>query len=908
MNFRSLKFASLRSKLILSFLIVSLLPIILLTEVTRQSTAAALTQNANQALFAAASQTALRLDSFIQTKLDTVRVEAQLPGVVRYLQLPAEQQAESPEAAEVAAIFWSLARRDPANILSYSLLNLQGDTVFDTYTPDIQQNRAKDDYFRQPLVLKSAYVSPVRIQSRQDGTASIYFSSSVRNASGEVFGVLAVRYNAIALQQIVRQSQDMAGSQSFVVVLDEYHIHIVDGSPISQQFKSLVPLSPEKIRVLQKQERLPNFPPEQLTTHQPDFDQALNRVCPATKNCPSVYVTTQIPGSPDRYKRVAIVQLKTQPWFVAFSQPEEVFLAPIHAPLQATIALALSIATIVLIAALIVARWLSKPLDDLAEGVSQFTDGNLETRVKIKSKDEIGVLSANFNLMAEQVGKLLKGLEERTIELEGSRYMTFAVSELSKSILDGDRLLQEATQLVQEGFAVSYVQIYLWDEVTAQLQRRASAGGFHNVAESEHSPNHDVTLSEDCLVAIAARRFQAQICHDLAHTAPTFNSQTSRLARSEVAVPLISRGVLLGVLDIQDSSADRFSENDQETFNTLAGQIATALENARLFHAIQTTEAQYRDKAQELQQTLRALQQAQAKLVQSEKMSSLGQLVAGIAHEINNPISFIYANLTYLNQYQTDLFKLLQLYQQHYPKPDIEIQRKQDDVDLAFITKDFSKILTSMNVGTERIRKIVLSLRNFSRLDESEVKPVDIHEGIESTLVILQSQLKKSKTRSAIEVIKEYGKLPLLECYAGQLNQVLMNLLMNAIDALETCIDTSELQKVSADSAGSASKLKTQDALKIFIRTEFLENEVVIRIIDNGSGMTENTRHRLFDPFFTTKEVGKGIGLGLSVSYQIVTEKHHGQLSCNSELGKGTEFIIQIPIAPEFHQKYTLQR
>ncbi|NJR37810.1 MAG: GAF domain-containing protein [Leptolyngbyaceae cyanobacterium CSU_1_4] len=901
MKFRSVKFDSLRSKLVLSFLVVSLLPIFLLTGVNRQSTTAVMTQNANQALLAAASQTALRLDSFIQTNLDTVRVEAQLPGVIRYLQLSPEQQAESPEAMEAAAIFWSLARRDPSNILSYSLLNLQGITVFDTYAPDMYRDRATEDYFWQPLTLDSAYTSPVRIQSRQDGTASIYFSSPVRNASGEALGVLAVRYNAIALQHIVRQSQDLAGSQSFVVVLDEYHIHIVDGSPISQQFKSLIPLAPAQTRLLQKQQRLPDFPPHQLTIRQPDFEHALNQVCPLTQTCPPVYVTTPIPGSPDRNKRVAIVRLKTQPWFVAFSQPEEVFLSPIHAPMQATIALALSIAVIVAIAALSVARWLSKPLDLLAEGVSQFTAGNLAARVNVQSKDEIGVLSASFNMMAEQVGKLLKRLEDRTVELEESRYITFAVSELSKSILDSDRLLQEAAKLVQEGFAVTYVQIYLWDEGTGQLQQRATAGKFEDADQTfaHHAFDYDLADGGESLVAIAARQFQPQICHDLAPCSPPFIPQF-HLARSEVAVPLISRGTLLGVLDIQDSTPDRFSKTDQETFNTLAGQIATALENASLFHAIQTTEAQYRDKAQELQQTLEALQQAQAKLVQSEKMSSLGQLVAGIAHEINNPISFIYANLTYLNQYQTDLFKLLQLYQQHYPQPAAEIQKERNRIDLAFISRDFSQILASMKVGTERIRKIVLSLRNFSRLDESEVKPVDIHEGIESTLFMLQSQLKASQTHPAIKIIREYADLPLIECYAGQMNQVFMNILMNAIDALKTCVSTPDLQDLPT---GSATWLKTQDTLKILIKTELVGDDVVIRIIDNGIGMTENTRHRLFDPFFTTKEVGKGTGLGLSVSYQIVTEKHHGQLSCNSEWGKGAEFVIQIPIALKSHPK-----
>jgi signal transduction histidine kinase/HAMP domain-containing protein len=875
-----IKFSSLRSKLVCAFLFVALVPTVVLTGINRQTTTQALTQNANQSLFAAASQTALRLDSFIQTNLDAVRVEAQLPAFSKYLQLSA--QTDGLETLEAAAVFRSLARRDPLNVLSYALLDLQGMEVFDTYTPDIHRNRAAADYFQQPLALDAPYVSPVHIQSDQDGTSSLYFSSPVRDATGEVLGVLVVRYNAIVLQQVVHQSQNLAGAQSFAVVLDEHHIRIVDGSPISQQFRSLMPLAPEKMRSLQQQERLPNFPVDQLTTNQPDFDQAVSRVCPIAQNCPPVYVTTRNPDYPDRYKRVAIVPLKNQPWFVAFYQPEDIFLAPIAAQLQTSIILTLSIAALVAIAALAIAHWLSKPLDSLAEGVNQFTEGNLEARVKISSKDEIGTLGANFNMMAEQVSRLLSGLEDRTVELEGSRYITFAVSELSKSILDGDRLLQEAVKLVQEGFAVSDVQIYLWDEASTQLQRRARAGGAAAVPGKEN-----IALSQDCLVAIAARRFQPQVCADLG---PTSRSRQG----SEVAVPLISRGTLLGVLDIQDSSPHRFSDSDQETFTTLAGQIATALENARLFQAVQTTEAQYRDKAQELQQTLQALQQAQAKLVQSEKMSSLGQLVAGVAHEINNPINFIYANLTYLNQYQIDLFKLLKLYQQNYPKPCPEIQKEQDNIDLGFLTQDFSQILTSMKVGAERVRKIVLSLRNFSRLDESDVKLVNIHEGIESTLVMLQSQLKESTSRPAIEVIKKYGDLPLVECYAGQLNQVFMNLIVNAIDALDSRVELAQPQKVTP---GVAVPVTAPDALRIVIKTEMLnQKEVVIRIQDNGLGMTETTRQKLFDPFFTTKEVGKGTGLGLSVSYQIVTEKHQGVLYCNSELNQGAEFIVQLPI------------
>jgi signal transduction histidine kinase/HAMP domain-containing protein len=875
------RLTSLRTKLAVTFLAVALMPLILLTWINSTTTTTALTQTANHALATAASQTALRLDAFVQNNLDAVRVEAQIPDLVQYLKLPLNQQPGSVEEAKIAAIFRSLNRRDPLNVLSYALLDRQGITVFDTHTSNIRRSQAHTAYFQQALARKFPYASALQTPD-SDGLSSLYFSSPVRDSVGNVWGVLAVRYNGAIVQQIVSQSEGLAGSQSFAVIFDEHHIRIADGSGMNLQFRSLMPLAPVMLKTLQDQNRLPQAPAEQLTTQQADLDRALNRVKCDGQKCPPVYVTTKLPNSRNHQKRIAIVATQTQPWFVAFCQPEAAFLAPIQAQVWAAMGLGLGIAVMAAMVAIAVARKLSRPLIELAAGVSEFTGGNLEARVRIRAKDEIGVLAASFNDMAEQVGKLLNGLEDRTVELEGSQYITFAVSELSKAISDGDRLLQEAVELVQSGFAVSHVQIYLWDEATGQLQHRASAGGSGAAAMS-----HAISLSWDwSLVALAARRFEAQICHDLSQSAAAQFEY-----RSQVTVPLVSRGILLGVLDIQDCQPHRFSESDLETFNTLAGQIATALENARLFQAVQAAETQYREQAQELQQTIQELQHAQANLVQSEKMSSLGQLVAGVAHEINNPINFIYANLSYLNQYQIDLFKLLCLYQHHFPTPPAEIQAEQDTIDLNFLTQDFSQILTSMKVGADRIRKIVLSLRNFSRLDESEMKPVDLHEGIESTLVILQSQLKEQDHRPAIQIIREYGKLPLLECYAGQLNQVFMNLLVNAIDA----IDAKAISK--AKSQGSV-KIKTQDDLSITIRTMHQDSHIFVRILDNGAGMSEQTQRKLFDPFFTTKDVGRGTGLGLSVSYQIVAEKHNGQLYCLSELGEGSEFVIQLPIAP----------
>lgn len=290
--------------------------------------------------------------------------------------------------------------------------------------------------------------------------------------------------------------------------------------------------------------------------------------------------------------------------------------------------------------------------------------------------------------------------------------------------------------------------------------------------------------------------------------------------------------------------------------------------------------------SKKLEKSLRELQQTQAQLVQAEKMSSLGQLVAGVAHEINNPVNFIYGNLKYAKDYTQCLLNLVHLYQQFYDNPVSDIQKYIKEIELDFLLDDLPKILNSMEVGAERISEIVLSLRNFSRLDEAEKKRVDIHQGLDSTLLILQSRFKDSVDHPGIKVVKNYGDLPLVDCYAGQLNQVFMNIIIsNAIDALD-----------NYDSRRAIAEIHANPNI-ITITTEIIETNCVIRIADNGSGITEAVKERLFDPFFTTKPVGKGTGLGLSISYQIVVEKHGGTLRCVSEPGQGTEFWIEIPLS-----------
>ncbi len=313
--------------------------------------------------------------------------------------------------------------------------------------------------------------------------------------------------------------------------------------------------------------------------------------------------------------------------------------------------------------------------------------------------------------------------------------------------------------------------------------------------------------------------------------------------------------------------------------------LLSAWRQVQLYEQIRDRALISSQQAQELSETLKELQNTQAQLIQTEKMSSLGQLVAGVAHEINNPANFIHANLNHASQYSQDILDLLKLYQQTYPNPTPEISDRAQDLDIEFLAEDLPKLMASMQVGTKRIRQIVLSLRNFSRLDEADMKFVDINEGLDNTLMILNHRLTATPNQSEIQIVKKYGDLPLVECYAGQLNQVFMNVLANAIDAIEESL------------------VKNQGEIRI--RTEVTaEKQVIIQISDNGIGMSEDVKQRVFDYMFTTKPVGKGIGLGMAIAYQIVVDKHTGSIEVDSTPGSGTEFTIRIPVTRENCEKH----
>ena len=316
-------------------------------------------------------------------------------------------------------------------------------------------------------------------------------------------------------------------------------------------------------------------------------------------------------------------------------------------------------------------------------------------------------------------------------------------------------------------------------------------------------------------------------------------------------------------------------------------EVLARIENQLTIQQLQT---QLHKQNGQLQQALRDLKQAEAQLIQKEKMVGIGQLVAGIFHEINNPVTFIDGNLRFVNEYVQELLNLIKLFCQEYPTPTEAVQAAMEEVDLNFIAADLPNLTSSMRVGVQRIQSIVLALRIFSRLDEANIKTVDIHEGIESALLFLQHRLHQDAKAFNIEIIKDYSELPSITCHASKLNQVFLSLFNNAIDALEQRYDTEQAEGTSIP--------------KIWIQTELTAADTVrIRIKDNGMGMTEDVRSQIFNPFFTTKPVGQGTGLGLSTSHQIVVENHCGQLTCQSSTAEGTEFVVEIPVRSNACQK-----
>jgi GAF domain-containing protein len=485
--------------------------------------------------------------------------------------------------------------------------------------------------------------------------------------------------------------------------------------------------------------------------------------------------------------------------------------------------------------------------------------------------------------VALQQAQLLTQTREQALDLqqaaEQQRVLFEVVAKIRES-LDLDAIFQTTTQEICKSLEADRVAVYRFqpDWSGEYIAEFVSKTWIKLVNSDSNTVWQDSYLQETQGGRYRHNEtFAVNDIYQAGHSECHIRGLEQIQAKAYAIAPIFIGQQLWGLLAAYQNSAPRHWESSEIQFLAqIANQLGVGLQQAQLHN-------QTKEQTEKLARALDDLKQTQTQLIQTEKMSSLGQLVAGVAHEINNPVNFIYGNINHVSEYAQDLLGILDLYLQNCPNPNPAIRDRAEEIDLEFLTEDLPKTLSSMKVGVDRIRQIVLGLRNFSRLDQAEKKPVNIHEGIDSTLLILQHRLKAKPESPAIKLVKEYADLPLVECYAGPLNQVFMNVLSNAIDALEDYPEsTSESNQITIYTAVG----EIEDNIK----------SVVIRISDNGPGIPEDLKARICDPFFTTKPVGKGTGLGLSISYQIIVDKHNGVFKCDSQPGLGTEFWIEIPI------------
>ncbi|MEO1431989.1 MAG: AAA family ATPase [Cyanobacteria bacterium J06633_8] len=450
-----------------------------------------------------------------------------------------------------------------------------------------------------------------------------------------------------------------------------------------------------------------------------------------------------------------------------------------------------------------------------------------------------------------------------------------------------EQLISQLMQLVMENAGAKKVALLLLKNENIILEALADINQGVEILNIPYQDSKNIPIT----IINYVKRTLKKVLLDDATTKNDFIGDSyliEKQPKSVLCMPILKRGKFIGLLYLENRlTIGAFTQNNLKILNLIVTQAAISLENAQLYGKLENYSHTLENKVEErtveltqkttqLESTLKELKYAQSQLIQSEKMSSLGQLVAGIAHEINNPISFIFGNINPAQEYVESLIELINLYQNVYLQPLPEIKSKIVDIELDYLIEDLPKILDSMKTGANRISEIVLSLRNFSRLDESEIKSVDIHDGIDSTILILQNKLNSNGQYPEIKVIKEYNQIPKLNCYASALNQVFINIIGNAIYALREKHENKPFIKI---------KTSLKD-----------KNNILISISDNGVGINQSVLNKIFDPFYTTKAVGSGTGLGLSTSYSIVVTKHGGKLSCVSTPGEGTEFVIELPI------------
>lgn len=541
-------------------------------------------------------------------------------------------------------------------------------------------------------------------------------------------------------------------------------------------------------------------------------------------------------------------------------------------------------------------------MDMLAE-VSQSISYNCKLEQKSR---EVEIANAQLLAANERLQQTQDQLRRRTEQfqkiVQQAEMLKRRLSSQIRDSLEPERILSTAVREIRELLQIDYCKFF-WCRTGMPAMQKFTNSQFYFELSQEICERSQESLSPNSLQIVSglgekvleSKKLQID---DIATTEQLDADSREILLllglKSILAITVHTRSGEIGAIVCEHGSSARpWSDSEVELLSAVADQLAMAIDQAKLYEQQRIQAAIATAQAEQLKQALDTLQHTQEQLVQTEKLSVLGQLLAGVAHEINNPVSFIHGNITFVKEYASDLLGMVKLYQKHYPLPVKAIEKYAKAIELDFLMKDLPEMLSSMQLGADRIREIVQSLRNFSRRDHAQIQTVNIHEGLDGTLVILKNKLKGTGDRPEIKVLKEYGYLPQVDCYPGQLNQVFMNILSNAIDALLECHGKWKMKNGTKHQKGD----RYVSNPTISIRTKLVnDRSVVIQIADNGPGMTEDVKRKLFEEFFTTKPVGKGTGLGLSISYKIVVEKHKGVLRCESKLGQGTAFFIEIPV------------
>lgn len=829
---------TLPTKLIVAFLTVSLIPLGILAFLNASNMRAALIADANRTLFAAALQTAAGIDAFLDANRTAVRTESQLPALVDYFGLPENQRAGSAQEANMQASLREFSRKDRAFIESYALLDAQGMVVAGTDLAELGQNLAGQDYFQRPLETGLDYVSSVQF-SETDSEPVLYFSSPVRNGAKETVGVLVARYNAAVLQQLVVRNNDVFGEQTFGILLDEHYIRLAHGHTPSLRFLPVEPLPLNQAAQLQTDRRLSAFTAANPTSGQPDFAVNLdNRII-------EPYFTTHLAATGDTLFSAAATELDRKPWVMVFVQPQEIFLAPIQNQIRSALFLAIAMAGLVAAVAFAVGQWLAKPLVSLTDTVSQFTAGNLSARTSIQTADETGILAASFNKMAKQVGKLLTGLEERTRELELSQSVIFAVSELSKAGLDTERLLDEAVTLLQTRFGLYNVLLMLVDEKQDALVLRAGSG---QVTQPVRDERFTIPLSHPkSVMARATRTRQTVVVDNVTIETNFMEHPLLPETQSEVAIPLVSRGNLLGVLDIQDSRPYRFSRIDVETFVTLSGYLATALENALLFEQIQA-----------------------AKNTAESANRAKSVFLANMSHEFRTPL---HAIIGYSEM----------------------LEEEADDDSRQELVPDLQKI----QVAGHHLLTLINDILDLSKIEAGKMdlylEEFDVSTLIDTVVSTIQPVMEKNKNTFLVDFD---SNVALMQADPVKVRQVLFNLLSNAAKFTHQGTVSLTISRIGTPLNGEAQATADSEWMRF-------------SVTDTGIGMSAEQLESVFKAFIqadmsTTRKYG-GTGLGLAIS-QRLCKMMGGYITVQSQPGHGSTFEVYLPVNVEAELAEQLER